>query len=368
MLTSQDDPSAVQTVLVMPPGLTLTRTTPEFTESSVPPGLLRAHHVGAGVWGRVCVRAGELRFVFEDSPGTSHQLRAGDSLDIPPAVAHRVEPTDSVRFVVEFYGPAPAHVPPPLLNSRRSFGAPGAATGPAPSSARVLAHLETVTALAIDVAGDDFAGPTQTCANDQYLFTVGGPLTIDLGDRNLTAEEGSLIFVPAGAAHRLIGNAKSQVATRVLDLIVPSLPAGEPLFEPATLDKPQPGGFVSPLGDEAFAAGSRPGGFAVQTLTDPAQGSVSCVVNAAQVAGGGTGPRMHIHTFDQLFFVLQGQLEVDVAGQRISAQQHDLVVLPAGVPHTQWNEGEETEVHLAVLVPPPASGEPVTRPVEFHFT
>ncbi len=241
-------------------------------------------------------------------------------------------------------------------------------TGPAASSTRVLAHLETVTALAIDVAGDDFVGPTQTCANDQYLFTVDGPLTVELGDRHLTADEGSLIFVPAGVAHRLIGNAKGEVAARVLDLVVPSLPAGQPLFEPATLDEPRTGGFVSALAIEAFASGARPGGFAVQTLTDPAQGSVSCVVNAAQVAGGGAGPRMHIHTFDQLFFVLQGQLEVDVAGQRISAEQHDLVVLPAGVPHTQWNEGEQNELHLAVLVPPPAPGEPVTRPVEFHFT
>ena len=74
----------------MPPGLQLTRTTPEFTDSSVPPGLLRAHHVAAGVWGRVRVLTGELRFVFEDAPGTTHQLRAGDSLDIPPAIAHRV--------------------------------------------------------------------------------------------------------------------------------------------------------------------------------------------------------------------------------------------------------------------------------------
>ncbi len=402
MLTSQDDPSAArtapaqtapaqtapaqtapaqtapaqtapaqtapaQTAPVMPPGLTLTRTTPEFTESSVPPGLLRAHHVAAGLWGRVCVRAGELRFVFEDSPGTSHQLRAGDSLDIPPAVAHRVEPADTVRFVVEFYGPTPANVPPPLLNALRPFGARSTTTGPAASGARVLAQLETVTALAIDVDRADFTGPTQTCANDQYLFTIDGALTVDLGDRQLTAEAGSLIFVPAGAPHRLIGDAQSEIATRILDFIVPSLLAGQPLFAAATFDEPQAGGFVSSLGAEAFASGSRPGGLALQTLTDPARGSVSCVVNAVQVLAGGAGPSTHIHTFDQLFFVLQGRLEVEVAGRRVAAERHDLVVLPAGVPHNQWNEGEQTEVHLAVLVPPPASGEPVARSVEFHL-
>jgi tellurite resistance-related uncharacterized protein len=87
----------------MPDGLRLARTTPEFTDATVPQGLLNAHRVAAQVWGRLCVRAGTVRFVFEDPPGTEHVVSAGEHVDIPPSVAHRVVPAPGARFVVEFH-------------------------------------------------------------------------------------------------------------------------------------------------------------------------------------------------------------------------------------------------------------------------
>jgi tellurite resistance-related uncharacterized protein len=87
----------------MPSGLRLARTTPEFTDETVPAGLRSAHRVGAHVWGRLCVREGTVRFVFEDAPGTTHELHAGAHIDIPPGVAHRVDPAPGARFVVEFH-------------------------------------------------------------------------------------------------------------------------------------------------------------------------------------------------------------------------------------------------------------------------
>lgn len=59
----------------------------------------------AGVWGRLRVLEGEVRFVFEDEPATSHDLGAGATIVIPPDVAHRVEPAVGCRFVVEFHAP-----------------------------------------------------------------------------------------------------------------------------------------------------------------------------------------------------------------------------------------------------------------------
>jgi tellurite resistance-related uncharacterized protein len=87
----------------MPPGLALTRTTPEFDATTVPRALLAAHTVAADVWGRLCVRAGCVRFVFEADPSSSVELSAGQHIDIPPGEAHRVEPLRGARFVVEFY-------------------------------------------------------------------------------------------------------------------------------------------------------------------------------------------------------------------------------------------------------------------------
>ncbi len=88
---------------IRPAGMRLDRVTDEFTASTTPKGLLRAHRVAAGAWGRLHVRAGSLTFIFEDRPGNAHLLGTGESIDIPPGIAHRVEPGADCRFVVEFY-------------------------------------------------------------------------------------------------------------------------------------------------------------------------------------------------------------------------------------------------------------------------
>ena len=87
----------------MPSGLELVRTTPEFTETTVPAALLAAHRVGPEVWGRLHVRAGRVRFVFEADPAGAVELATGEHVDIPPGELHHVEPLGDARFVVEFY-------------------------------------------------------------------------------------------------------------------------------------------------------------------------------------------------------------------------------------------------------------------------
>ncbi len=103
----------------LPDGLTLQRSTDVFTDESVPDGLRRAHRVATGVWGRLRVLDGALRFVWEptqptDVGGIGHvdggidvaepvELVAGDSVVIPPDTPHRVEPAPGCRFLVEFH-------------------------------------------------------------------------------------------------------------------------------------------------------------------------------------------------------------------------------------------------------------------------
>jgi len=88
----------------LPAGLALKRTTDEFTALSVPAGLLRAHRLARGVWGRLVLIEGELRFVWEDpDAGRPLVLSESDSLVIPPDTPHRVEPGAECRFVVEFH-------------------------------------------------------------------------------------------------------------------------------------------------------------------------------------------------------------------------------------------------------------------------
>ncbi len=87
----------------IPPGYELTRTTPTFTNDTVPAGLLTAHRVADGVWGRLVVRTGSLHFVFEDRPDASLPVGAGGYVDIPPARPHHLELDEPASFAVEFY-------------------------------------------------------------------------------------------------------------------------------------------------------------------------------------------------------------------------------------------------------------------------
>ena len=84
------------------------RTTDEFDVRSVPPGLLRAHHLAPGVWGLLRVVGGSVSFVHEEDGSQPIDLAAGDSMVIVPEIRHHVEPARDGRFVVEFH-----KVPPP---------------------------------------------------------------------------------------------------------------------------------------------------------------------------------------------------------------------------------------------------------------
>ena len=74
---------------------------------------------------------------------------------------------------------------------------------------------------------------------------------------------------------------------------------------------------------------------------------------------------MHIHEFDQYFYVLEGTLDVEVALQKRRVEAGMLVVLPAGVPHRQYNTGDTAERHIAINTPGPEAGRPWDYGVDF---
>ena len=89
----------------LPSGLDLARTTAVFSNDTVPAGLLAAHKVATGVWGRLVVRSGSVGFRFEDRPEELLLASAGESIVIPPERPHHVEIDGPTEFVVEFYRP-----------------------------------------------------------------------------------------------------------------------------------------------------------------------------------------------------------------------------------------------------------------------
>jgi len=78
------------------------RQTPEFTETTIPAGLLRRHATRPGVWGRIHLLEGALRYRILEPVLEEVELRPGLDGVVEPEVPHEVEPIGRVRFYVEF--------------------------------------------------------------------------------------------------------------------------------------------------------------------------------------------------------------------------------------------------------------------------
>jgi tellurite resistance-related uncharacterized protein len=77
--------------------------TPEFTATSVPPGLLRGHNTKAGVWATIVVLEGALTYRILEPQREEVRLTPGQLGIIEPTVLHEVAPEPGVRFYVEFH-------------------------------------------------------------------------------------------------------------------------------------------------------------------------------------------------------------------------------------------------------------------------
>lgn len=86
---------------IWPDGLTAYKRSPEFTEGSIPAALMRDHATKEGVWARLHVLEGQLRFIDQEG-GAELMLGPGVHEVIFPCRLHRVAPVNTLRFFVEF--------------------------------------------------------------------------------------------------------------------------------------------------------------------------------------------------------------------------------------------------------------------------
>ena len=87
----------------LPPGLQLTRRTPEFNTSTIPAGLLHDHRTKPGVWGVIQVLEGALEYHVLEPVEERHRLIPGRPGIVEPAMKHQVMPLGPARFHVEFH-------------------------------------------------------------------------------------------------------------------------------------------------------------------------------------------------------------------------------------------------------------------------
>ena len=94
------EPASVIPALLVP-----YKRTPEFSEHTVPAGLLRAHSTKEGIWGRIQVAEGELIYRIVDPRREKREisLTADQPGVVEPTILHEVQPRGATRFFVEFF-------------------------------------------------------------------------------------------------------------------------------------------------------------------------------------------------------------------------------------------------------------------------
>ncbi len=73
-----------------------------FDAQSVPRGLLGKHDLKPGAWARLCVTAGSVIFVWDDSAGGSDLLTAGVEMIVPPCIPHHLDLCGPLEFTIHF--------------------------------------------------------------------------------------------------------------------------------------------------------------------------------------------------------------------------------------------------------------------------
>lgn len=189
-----------------------------------------------------------------------------------------------------------------------------------------------------------------THPSDQLYYVLTGTMHARVGDRTHVVSPGSLVIIPAGTPH---WNWNEGTADEVhFELIVPAPAPDVPLVTSVADTASASVGIevVRPLDHSKFDE-SR---FSQVVLGDRSSGLSTLSLGVFRVPPGGRGPGMHAHRFDQIYYMISGTMELELGFQRYSVGPNHLVVIPAGMPHRNWNDGAEVEYHLNLRVPEPA--------------
>lgn len=89
----------------LPASVTHYKSTPVFTQDSIPAGLRRSHTTAEGTWGRITILEGSLLYRITDPTVAPEELLLTPATPgvVEPRIEHEVAVAGSVRFQVDFY-------------------------------------------------------------------------------------------------------------------------------------------------------------------------------------------------------------------------------------------------------------------------
>jgi mannose-6-phosphate isomerase-like protein (cupin superfamily) len=189
-----------------------------------------------------------------------------------------------------------------------------------------------------------------THPSDQLYYVLSGTMHARVGEQMYVVGPDSLVIIPAGVPHwNWNEGAEDEVH---FELIVPPPPPGQPLVTRVDADAAPVAIQLDPirvLDHARFQEDS----FSQVILADRSSGLETLSLGVFRVPPGNKGTALHMHRFDQIYYIMRGTMELELGFEHYSVGPNMLVTIPAGMPHRNWNATTEPEYHLNLRVPEP---------------
>lgn len=85
----------------LPAGVQFYKRTSLFTQENLPDALRKDHATGAGIWGVIHIKRGEMEYIIAGQD--VYRLKPGQNGVIEPQTLHHVKPLGDVSFFIEFF-------------------------------------------------------------------------------------------------------------------------------------------------------------------------------------------------------------------------------------------------------------------------
>lgn len=199
---------------------------------------------------------------------------------------------------------------------------------------------------------------------ERLVFLLSGKLTATENGRAIVVDAGGYLFIPRGRHVTLTG--REDDPAQFLDIrawvdqsLAPDLsPSERPLSDHA--------GRVDVTLFSAHTGHVAEGrAFDTYTLIERQAGSERIKAFMSLVHPG-SGMGLHIHPFDQIYYVLTGTLSVRLGFKDARLAQGDLVNFPSGLVHSNTNDGSVPTLLLTVNIPEVAGGAKGAYPIELN--
>jgi mannose-6-phosphate isomerase-like protein (cupin superfamily) len=199
---------------------------------------------------------------------------------------------------------------------------------------------------------------------EHYYLVISGKMSVQIGTEKFVVGPMGAVIIPANIPHEVWNSdAEPEAHLEVITSANSSKDLSRDLMsmlKPAQPSKVEnAASYIRQISVPAVAE-LKPG-LNRQAYTNRAKGSSATVALDSTSSGSG-GPKPHVHRFEQVYFMLDGETTVMYGIENEKAKKNDIVIIPAGVVHTNTNMSSGPERHITLLLPEPAS-----QPFDIEF-